>query len=194
MIPPLLLSYPVCWSLCADYCCRGDKSCAVMQGVLSRFGIGRFCCHRTRRTFAASLFVSIRCCPVFASIIRTRPSISTKRRPASVIGIFLLIGLEFQGLEGYYTHVVCVLPRISFAGDTGHFSFQYSRLHSLLIQAAFQRILASLIVQPTKAIRFTARQQLLEGLNFGSAHLIVVFCLGIVVSVPSHRVRFEWHG
>ena len=22
--PPLLLSYPLCFSLCADYCCRGD--------------------------------------------------------------------------------------------------------------------------------------------------------------------------
>src|ERR1019366_1777646 len=27
--PPLLLSYPVCLSLCADYCCRGDMTRSI---------------------------------------------------------------------------------------------------------------------------------------------------------------------
>src|ERR1035438_5019830 len=32
--PPLLLSYPVCFSLCADYCCRGDTLTQLLRATL----------------------------------------------------------------------------------------------------------------------------------------------------------------
>src|ERR1022692_4703125 len=31
--PPLSLSYPVCFSLCADYCCRGDTQVCQLLDV-----------------------------------------------------------------------------------------------------------------------------------------------------------------